>query len=166
MEGQVVPTGLCVRQTGGTRGGHQLHQVVSTVQGDVVDTQVPVVITRMCPVEARREEGGGGTQGVGQQGLVMLSSMTETASECVLIGTTVVNYPPSEAFHGAAKEERGSEQASRCCYISMGVYTYGVEMPVLTFAGPVADSHHKDPPQGRNAPSMASSSCHSQQTSG
>ena len=120
MEGQVVPTGLCVRQTGGTRGGHQLHQVISTVQGDVVDTQVPVVITRMCPVEARREEGGGGTQGVGQQGLVMLSSMTETASECVLIDTTVVNYPPSEAFHGAAKEERGSEQASRCCYICMG----------------------------------------------
>ena len=118
MEGQVVLTGLCIRQTGGTRGGHQLHQVVSTVQGDVVDTQVPVVITRTCPVEARGEEGG--THGVGQQGLVMWSSMTETASECVLIGTTVVNYPPPEAFHGAAKEERGSEQASQCCYICMG----------------------------------------------
>ena len=59
MEGEIVLADrLGIRELGGALGGDQLHLLRGTVEGDVVDAQVPVVVSLGHSVESGGEESG------------------------------------------------------------------------------------------------------------
>lgn len=108
MKGVVVLARLGVGETRGALGGDQLHLLRGTVQGDVVDAEVPVVVGLCCSVEAGGEEGGLCASGGGDDVLVQEASVAHGALQ-IVCGSTVVGKSPPETFDRAEEEEEGGK---------------------------------------------------------
>ena len=101
VKGEIVPAGLAVGEICGALGGDQHHLLRRAVQGDVVDTQVSVVVGLVWSVEPGREEGSLCEAGVCSQCLVEIFPVTQRALETVF-WSAAIGKSPSETPHSAA----------------------------------------------------------------